>query len=326
MKRSNSKSKLSLHFKIPKIDLSFIPNSNNIPPPKPNNIIVPPIIHWIWLGSVLNRDKISNLIQHVVNKSTGFKYILWVDNGANYYRIKEELPYFFPRKDKLYLANKIEVKVIKEQAEMINSRAYTSFMRESVGGYRNYASASDILRLMILYHFGGLYLDVDVEIQDEYKLHPYAVQSPYGFSLQEILLGVSRGDKIPNAIIATAPKHPWIKLMLDNIVSNYFKQPEQDYMSLVLGGNINTRVWSSKRSGLLYLEGKSVPNPFSHGSDSGSSRFDETLEFTGPGLLLNILKTHNLVPYVKSIGNFFKEPDGSGKWTNINPYATSEWP
>ncbi|CNE75254.1 Mannosyltransferase OCH1 and related enzymes [Yersinia bercovieri] len=274
------------------------------PPIMPVNTTVPSIIHYIWLGSPLNTNQICRVINHVVKNSIGFKFIIWTDSYSEYYRLKAVIvdansyADFFLRESKLYFVNNIEVRVIGEYLKEVNVRNYSAFIRESIGAYRNYAAASDILRLLILYHIGGVYLDLDAELYS--KLNVSAVQSQYGFSVREVVPGRAA---IQNNIIAVAPNHPWIKLMLDSIERNYSAPINENY------------TWSKKRSNLEYdpFSKMSVPNPFlSH------CRLEQTIIITGPALLYNVLNEGGVIQYIGTMCQYFKCPDASAKWADIS--------
>ncbi len=76
----------------------------------------------------------------------------------------------------------------------------------------------DFIRYLILYHFGGLYVDMDYEsrkpITDLIKGSTCCLGlEPSGHSYcNQVIIG--------NALMATIPRHPFIKIVIDEIVSN----------------------------------------------------------------------------------------------------------
>ena len=81
---------------------------------------------------------------------------------------------------------------------------------------RKYAFAADYIRMYALYHYGGVYLDCDVEVLKSYDdlLHlPYFV----GMERARNSFEVESKDEIAieAATIGFEPKHPLLKEMLD---------------------------------------------------------------------------------------------------------------
>lgn len=77
---------------------------------------------------------------------------------------------------------------------------------------KKWAFVSDYIRLKVLYEFGGIYMDTDVEVVkplDNFLNHP-------AFS------GFEATMKIPTGIIAAEKANKWIKLMLDYYNDRHF--------------------------------------------------------------------------------------------------------
>ena len=84
--------------------------------------------------------------------------------------------------------------------------------------YKNkkWAFVSDYIRLKVLYEYGGIYMDTDVEVVkplDPYLKHP-------AFSGFECTL------KIPTGIIAAEKGNAWIKLILDYYNDKHFENAD----------------------------------------------------------------------------------------------------
>lgn len=83
----------------------------------------------------------------------------------------------------------------------INATQYTKEAYDA----GKYAFVSDYVRLYALYHYGGIYMDADVEViknLDQFLEHP-------AFS------GFENANYIPTGIIGAIRKHPWISRFLD---------------------------------------------------------------------------------------------------------------
>lgn len=94
---------------------------------------VPKILHFIWIGSIIPNKYIDNLKTYVDNNAE-YKINLWVDrnyeftiNGVNIINI-----------DSIDIINNHELNIVK-----------------------NYGAKADILRLEIVYKYGGIYSDID---------------------------------------------------------------------------------------------------------------------------------------------------------------------
>ena len=69
-----------------------------------------------------------------------------------------------------------------------------------------YAFVTDYARLWALYHYGGIYMDGDVEV-----LHPFD-----RFLHHRAFTGHETDDLMVTAVTGAEPGHPWIKMLLDH--------------------------------------------------------------------------------------------------------------
>lgn len=137
---------------------------------------IPMVIHQIWLGSPFP-NKYKRWQEQIKQLHPEWEYKLWTD---------------------------------KDVAEfaMINKKIYRKAS--------NWGEKSDILRYEILYRYGGVYLDCDVQcfakLDELHKAyHFYAGFEPFWAGSETRCLSVG------NAIIAAAPKHPIMKRCIKNI-------------------------------------------------------------------------------------------------------------
>lgn len=70
---------------------------------------------------------------------------------------------------------------------------------------KKWAFVSDYARLYALYHYGGIYLDTDMEI----------LQNLDGFLVHSMFLGMEDSSHISMGIIGAKVGHPWIENLLD---------------------------------------------------------------------------------------------------------------
>ncbi len=106
---------------------------------------------------------------------------------------------------------------------------------------KKWAFVSDWLRLKVLYEYGGIYLDTDIQVEKSL---------PEEFYQDSLVLGYAYDNMICTAFIMAAPHHPFIKYLLDltskfpegeNIVNNaVFTQALIDlYPNFRLDGKFN---------------------------------------------------------------------------------------
>ncbi|MBV6821333.1 RHS repeat-associated core domain-containing protein [Pseudomonas sp. PD9R] len=192
------------------------------------------------------------------------------------------------------------------------------FHRESNGPFKNYAAASDILRLVATYVYGGLYTDGDV-----------AVAAPVGvLSATHGFMGHMRGNETSNAVIAAAPESSLGKAMLDRVVHAYSDEFSESFGHENFG-------WEKKRSspgvGLysrfrltMYMTGPEMMQDYIRYSQNGEELdFSEytvpTEKFYGnknriEGRYIEVRDMRNIF-----FGGYRRNIDSSGAWTSVNP-------
>lgn len=134
---------------------------------------IPKVIHYVWLG----RGKHNELMDKCIDS--------W----------KKYLPDY-------------EIREWNEDNFDINSNQYLKEAYEN----KKYAFASDYIRLKVLYEYGGIYMDTDVEILkslDEFLKLP-------AFS------GFESNENIPTGLMASEKKGKWIKCLLEDYDNIHF--------------------------------------------------------------------------------------------------------
>lgn len=126
---------------------------------------IPKIIHQIWLGSPLP-DRYIRLQKTLKDKHPDWEYRLWTDADV-------------------------------ENLKLENCIAYNAS--------NNYGEKSDIARYEILYRFGGLYADLDVECIDSFDVLHHMCDFYAGIS------PLSNTVILENCIIGCSPGHPIMK-------------------------------------------------------------------------------------------------------------------
>jgi mannosyltransferase OCH1-like enzyme len=151
-------------------------------------------IHQIWIGdNPLPKEWVETVKDFAVEH--GYKYKLWRDSS---------------------------VKGLDMDAIPGLKALYSSFSSELAG-------KADILRLLILYKLGGVYIDADTVVMKPEKFHRFLEQRKGVFFGWENLtaartrkLGLGKVRRlVANGIIGAEACHPFLKALLEGIVENY---------------------------------------------------------------------------------------------------------
>jgi len=95
-------------------------------------------------------------------------------------------------------------------------------------GYKNMAGKADILRLSVLYAYGGVYIDADSVIMRPEKFDTFLKKNvaEVFFGWEEISakrtrkLGLAQKKLVANGIIGAEKGHPFLKELLDGLVGS----------------------------------------------------------------------------------------------------------
>lgn len=83
-------------------------------------------------------------------------------------------------------------------------------------GFPKNIMRADVIRYLLMYRLGGLYMDLDYEMLKPFDLLDHDIVLPWESSGE---FGPGK-DKIANAIFASSPGHPFWKMVLDRIAAN----------------------------------------------------------------------------------------------------------
>jgi hypothetical protein len=186
---------------------------------------MPKFVHTIWLGgSVTDARAVTSDVRRQIKALSleaaqqGMQVIVWTDitraqltNGggevANMAR--------WARHYDIMLLNPDEVFHVEEPMRL--SAEYK--LETSKGTAAGYGAASDILRMEILYRFGGLYTDHDNTI---HGLEGVAalVRAP-GFAIHGDV------EAVNNSAFLAARRHPFVRAYLDRLGKNYELRQDQ---------------------------------------------------------------------------------------------------
>jgi hypothetical protein len=184
---------------------------------------IPKLIHQIWIGSNPKPTSWMKTVEDFAHEN-GYEYKLWTE-------------------------------------DMIDSLEWGSFfrLRTLYDNYQSYAGRSDILRYLILYMYGGIYIDADMVIVKPKQFLDllqknraplfFAHEKPKNIykdiekkhmphpddNLYEIN-SLSKNTMIANSVIGSIPKHPFMELACNKIID--YAEIEKNSPSYVRSGSM----------------------------------------------------------------------------------------
>ena len=221
--------------------------------------LVPKKIHFIWMGKNIPAEYIDN-IRSFAARNPDYELNLWFESPSRFNQT-------FARMDGA--AFKFKFRNLSEIISEMSPQMQALFTRERVGLYPNFAAASDILRLYLLYKEGGVYLDTDIRATEDLS----EKKRPQGFGQLEAKNGLLYNvwfepdchfPRFNNNLVAGIPGAASIKSLIDEMQIRYSTaDPEV--------------LWQGKRE------------PAPQGIDPVETvRFGQTLFLSGPILFKHI--------------------------------------
>ncbi len=260
--------------------------------------------HWIWMGKTISNKHLENLVAFA-DKHPHRELILWTDNPHQTKKALRSLasqnlsPQDFKKvsdlKKRLHiqsiekdLLNKEHSKLSKLLDPETVKELISAVMRESNGPFLNYAAASDILRLLILYRHGGLYLDTDVLTKETFNAANF-LDAPAHIN----------AERLGNAVLYSKPEAAVLKANLMAIAADYnlkklgtpqkLEQIYQENPWLVDGqkGMLKLPAKSAtESSGVNYAAGPKRWPTWATSNPAEDNRSNGTLWMTGPQSLI----------------------------------------
>lgn len=144
-----------------------------------------------------------------IDQSTKISRIIWQTNFTNRVTLPVYLNYLFNR----LMAPGFEHRfmVTQERADFVRenfpSEIYRAYSRIQIG-----AAQADFWRVLVLYKFGGVYMDIDAHLV--WPLHK--ILSP---RQEELFLQIKTGE-ISNYFIASQPNNPNLAAIIEQILVN----------------------------------------------------------------------------------------------------------
>lgn len=143
----------------------------------------------------------------------GWTYKLWTDED-NYDFVKKEFPDFYP----IFI------------------------------GFPKNIMRADVIRYLLMYRLGGLYMDLDYEMLKPFDLLDHDIVLPWE----------SEGDRgegfdlIANSLFASAPGHPFWKAVLDSIAKDSPYNAEADVEKNTGPGRISKVFFELRKQGMQF--------------------------------------------------------------------------
>ena len=182
-------------------------------------VLIPKIIHQIWLGNNPMPTEWIDTVKKFAAKF-GYEHKMWTETSVSAQLGMEEFPSIHAM--------------------------YTTSMNELAG-------KADIIRLVALYKYGGIYIDADSVVMKPNKLNAFFNKNKAAvfFGWEELSrarsrkLNMTSPDGTPmkrliaNGLIGSVAKHPFIKCLLDALSAK--------------GANTNTTSGAWKVTGPLFV-------------------------------------------------------------------------
>lgn len=269
---------------------------------KPLSIIsnskIPQKIHFIWLGGAIPKEYLF-MIYHLaaLAKKSNFKINLWVDHSRNIQKtaIQEDIhPYGL----RIRLIDELKLKMshdeLFKQDNQFN-RFWGYVLREMVG-FKNYAAASDILRVEILRQEGGYYIDTDSLFEFDHENTIFKLDhAKYGFLANgkftnndgieldvcnDHLASVPYGEILEKILLDILKKYQ--SLDLQPRIQSEKKQLKEEKKYFITRMDLKRKpfenVVTDTDGTVSYKEPKEIDD-----------RFNLTLDASGPGIIFHVL-------------------------------------
>lgn len=177
-------------------------------------------IHQIWIGDNPLPTEWTDTVKDFAKKYD-YKYKLWTDASTKDLSM-DEIPGL--------------------------KSLYTSFSGELAG-------RADILRLLILYKYGGVYIDADTVVMKAEKFQRFIEKNRTGvfFAWENLTkfrtrkLGIRKRRLVANSVIGAEAGHPFIKLLLEGIVSHSKEITETTEAWKRVGPYYVTKMYEAKK-------------------------------------------------------------------------------
>ena len=183
--------------------------------------MIPHLIHQTWKDKDIPKKWLA-FQQKVISLNPGWKYQLWTDEDNDVF-VREHYPDFY----------------------------------EIFNGFSRNIMRADVIRYLIMYRLGGVYLDLDYEMLQPFDFENHSLVLPKNRS-------ISYGDpedELGNCIFASEPGHPFWKDVIADLKNN--PPIVTDYSQIVeaTGPRLLTRIHRSQQYENICLPERMVYHP-----------------------------------------------------------------
>ncbi|ARG96912.1 TcdA/TcdB catalytic glycosyltransferase domain-containing protein [Legionella micdadei] len=244
--------------------------------------VLPKDLHFVWLGKVPDKQARENIMAWK-NRNPDYTVRIWIDSELFLDPRQSALPgdetslssyddYMelvrWARENQIIIADiarkpLISHPVIQHEHALYQEMPARDFFNDEIEGlYRNYAAASDMLRVEILFQRGGFYADAQDVHPGEFPLGD--IDAPHGFLFNQAN-GTYNNDFL--ASVANG-----------SIISAFREAIVQNYQALYQDPDLTAKHRNSKLGRFISFFG------------SGDYRVDTTSQTSGPQALAHLLK------------------------------------
>jgi mannosyltransferase OCH1-like enzyme len=114
-----------------------------------NSVKLPKILHFIWIGNLIHQKYIDTVVNCKKINET-FETVLWVDHTS----VNEEVVAYLEQ-------NNVVVRNIYDYLAIENMLDMGKLVQDYLLKNNNFGFQADVIRLYVLYVFGGIYSDID---------------------------------------------------------------------------------------------------------------------------------------------------------------------
>lgn len=294
---------------------------------------IPTELHFIWEGADISEDHLSNILLNAA-LACDYNINVWTTRPISIYSTLEKMMHsednarfrYLARNysnaitikdpEQLYDELKTELNSYNKYNDKVTEGAFLAsvFHREINGVYKNYAAASDITRLVLLYLKGGCYMDVDTVCNSMADIEENKIR-------QGFLIGQESDIQVHTAFLASEPRSVPSQTLLNTMIERLMAADAgiRDYKVLKPGEASASRNMSSvaaaqtdstsadadakdaieenKDDMLLWVTKRS----------DAQKRFEDTLKMTGPDLIVDTLL--NRKKGINYKGEFYSSSD-----------------
>jgi len=250
------------------LDILEILNRNPIiPSPKTP---IPKRISLVWVGNQPIDDELFDILEENLRfaNTAGYKVYFYLSEKSkelNYPQLKQIFCYSLLCLPVVKARN--ELKILEETnfyRRFSASRIFQQYQDaiDGNGGVAtNFASAADILRLALIKEKGGLYLDIDDQLQDPFGTFELAAGDNV-FLLSDLLSSSSMDMyySFGTSFFGSLPGNTVIDDVLAEIDLRYRQKENQDFYKVARPVRGNIKAFDTYARKLSYLTGPSVVN------------------------------------------------------------------